>query len=177
MNVGYKMKSILIGIILVSVCLNAEITSESTLFSSLCIEDDSTGFSWRNGKWKQTNFYTKKYFYKKVKSQAHCSSTKVNKDNKDDKYMLVQWVQGCYEVGEFGSKYRRIIECDEFWNLYPNGNIKLNWIRCPNIGFQPDGNFARSNHYTQLNDFNEVLRKKEKFKDDLFVSHGKCSKL
>lgn len=170
------MKSILIGIILVSTCLNAEITNEKTLFSSLCIEDDSTGFIWRNGTWEQTRFYTKKYLYKKVKSQKYCNSTKVDKKYKDDKYRTVKWAKGCYEIGEFGAKHRNTIECDELWYLYPNGNIELNFVQCYDVEFQPNGNFARSNNHTQFDDF-DIYGKKYKVKDSLFVSHGKCSRL
>jgi len=172
-------KLVFIGIIFLSVSLHAEITSEKTLFTSLCIEEDSTGFLWRNNHWKQTRFTTSKYLYKKIKSpNQYCKNTKIeiSKWDKDKKYITVVFSKGCYEIGEFGSKYKRTEQCDELWYLHPNGRTELNFVRCIDVEFQPDGNFARSNNHTQFNDF-DIFGKKRKTKDSLFVSHGKCSRL
>ncbi len=171
------MKFIFLGIILFWTNLNAEITSEEVKFSSLCIEEGSTGFLWRNGKWKQTTFFTKKYLYKKIDSpNQYCKNTKIDKWNIDKKYKTVVFSEGCYEVGEFGEKYRRTEQCEELWYLHPNGNTELNFVRCSGVEFQPNGNFAKSNHHTEFNDFNSI-GERVKHRDSLFVSHGKCSRL
>ena len=172
------MNKIVLILLLIIGSLNAEnITNSEQKFSALCIEDAATGFKWKNGNWKEVTYFPRKYLYKKIKSpDKYCKNTKIEISDydKNQEYKRIVFSKGCYEVGEFGSKFRIERECDELWYLHPNGDTELYFVRCHGVEFQPDGMFTKSSHHTQFNDYK--INGKE-HRDSLIVSYGKCSKI
>ena len=149
---------------MLSLSANASISSKDNYYTSLCIDDDATGYSWKNGDWSRTNFIPAKYIVKKF-PYSKSSLCDINKAAYKDKRTY-----GCYALKSFGEEFNMLSYelCNEYWT-----DGALFKVRCNTsvfghiIEFQPNGVFRMSKTDRGLN--------YSKLKDDMFVSHGKCS--
>ena len=153
-------------ILILSLGANAVISSESENYTSLCIEDNSVGFSWLNGSWgESTTFIGSKYIIKKFpysKAPRMCDISKAA-------YNDIR-TYGCYNIKNLGQEFGmfRYQLCTEFWE-----EGTLNKVRCDNsvwgdtVEFQPNGVFHMSKTDRNLGYAD--------LKDSMYISYGKCS--
>ena len=150
--------------------------------SILCIDDDVTGYNWRNKKWVQTNFTEgSRYIIKKIEIEKYinrnyraknkilfCNDPKVWDISENGKKFTGS-VEACYEIKSMGNEANFMDSrmCSEWWE-----DGKLEKISCqshtPQLYFQPDGSFIRFPWHT------DVSKPTEK-KDSLVISVGSCS--
>ena len=141
-------------------------------YSTLCIEENSVGFNWRDNKWIKTGFIGSKYLVKKI---SHSELKEWQKkelydenylylDRKDDEFRIMK---NYYNIRRFGDKFIPLFNqtCSELWD-----GKELESIQCPNFIFKPDGYFHRSSIHGSLDE-------KDDYKDSLSLSYGKCSKI
>ena len=141
-------------------------------YSTLCIEENSVGFNWRDNKWIKTGFIGSKYLVKKI---SHSELKEWQKkdlydenylylDRKDDEFRIMK---NYYNIRRFGDELHPFdtVACWEGWD-----ENELTGIDCPKFKFKPDGYFHKSSIHGSLNE-------KEDYKDSLSVSYGKCSKI
>jgi len=172
------MKNIYLGLILIAVFTNAlaEINSNKT-FNLLCIEEDSTGFIWKNNNWKQTVFTTDKYLVKKLRNSEvfrGCeSSFSPELDNKSS--AVRDFSESCYEIKKFGEESFKIknkyigASCGESWTRGTTSEqFNLEDVACNDMQFKPNGWFHKSSARAGLQDTASS-------KSTLSVSVGKCS--
>ena len=158
--------------------LCAEINTNSLPpFKSLCIGEQSTGFNWVNGKWKQTNFNSSRYVLEKIDYSSAMKSknpieipisckaavaTKVNSE--------LTIVEACYLYYEFGVKPIIMINANMCYESFENGNIKD--IDCTGkVKFKPNGLFVAlpSNVSMDITNSN--------YKDSIAITVGTCGQL
>jgi len=161
-------KLLLCIFIITNLC--ADITNTKQTFTVLCIEDDSTGFSWKNMQWQQTKYTSSKYIIKKIKDSKYCSSEHLNKSSTDD----YQYISGCYIGKRFGHNDLSIGHKQaEVWKLINKKYILVRvnysdvWLR---LHFAPNGEFIQS-----LTRVNLLDGASKNYRDSISVSHGKCS--
>jgi len=145
-------------------------------FTSLCIEDKSTGFNWRNGDWHQTNFMPNKYIVKKVKIDPTPGSDTFQcyEDMKGKKNLSFDgkkiYDYGCFNIRDYGDKFTAFYNqlCAQSYD--DDENIK--GVDCHMMNFQPNGAFIKSRFQSSL-----TSHPKNDYKDSLILSVGKCSVL
>jgi len=150
--------------------------------SILCIDDDATGYNWRNKKWVQTNFKEgSRYIVKKIEVEKYinrndrgknkillCNDPKVWDISENGKKFTGS-VDACYEIKSMGNEANFMDSrmCSEWWE-----DGKLDKISCrdhtPQLYFQPDGSFIRFPWHTDVSKLTEK-------KDSLAISVGSCS--
>ena len=141
-------------------------------YSALCITEDSTGFSWKDNKWKRTNYTSSKYLAKKI-PHSELDEFYINDIQELNKFPLTrrddQWrhLRNYYNIREFGEEFYKFANqiCSELWD-----GKELLYIACEDFKFKPNGYFHKSGIYSSLSE-------KEDYKDSLFVEYGKCSKI
>ncbi len=164
-------KLILISVMILSSLMSSEIERENLEFTSLCVDEGSTGFNWKNGAWKQVNYAPNKFIIKKIKdSTQYCN---VKKQDKKFKEKGLNFSEGCYLMKDMGDKHWGFMnipsKCNQVWK-FTNGKYILTRINCKEIMFQKDGNFVKHSLGANLDN-----KPKNNSKDSIFVSHGKCS--
>lgn len=168
------MKVFIVCLLFISELL-AEATDTNQKFTALCTEKASTGFVWRNGRWKQVNFKTGNYIVKKMKT-TDCEANSENRRSivKWDDSSRVNILKGCYNTRNHGSNFISIDtkSCFESWEKV-NNKFELKSIECDNIAFIPNGNFLMSHIYPSGNNLSDNPR--NDYKDSMHVSYGKCS--
>ena len=151
--------------------------------SILCIEEESSGLNWKNGKWEKANFLNDKYLIKRLKlSETAGACTNHHEEPVFNGDYTDAFVSACYETKEFGTDSwifkDKIVGrvCYETWTKNKeSGNTTLELVECPGgyrAGFQitPNGNFIRGVTKASLHNEDEG-------KFSLSVSVGKCSTL
>ena len=152
--------------------------------ATLCIEEKSTGFNWKNNQWVPTQFkVTNKYLVKKLPFESYkdfqaksknksifCTEPKETKIS-DEGNSFTGFIEVCYEnkiVGE-ESTILNVSMCTEYWS-----KGKLERISCdksiPQFFFHPDGQFIRFPWHSNIERTSES-------KDSLALSVGSCSKV
>lgn len=157
--------------------------------SVLCIEEQATGFSWRNKAWTQTNyrpdakFVARKLDPETYKDRATGRATGLGvifcKDPtifpipfdlpKNRKFS--GYIGACYEIKDMGSEAHALSRrnCSEYWD---DGRIIT--ITCsdhnPPTHFHPDGAYIRYPWHANID-------KDADKKDSLILSVGSCSKI
>jgi hypothetical protein len=153
-------------------------------FSTLCIQEDATGYNWQDKKWIQTNFKpTQKYIIKKIEIEKYLTEKDRSKNQlitcKNPSVMdftsegkkFSAFVDTCYEIKRMGEKaaiwdYQM---CSEYWR-----DGRLEKISCRDHSapfyFEPDGAFIQFPWHTSL-------EKTNKEKDSLVLSVGSCSQI
>jgi hypothetical protein len=153
-------------------------------FNTLCIQEDATGYDWRNKKWIQTNFKpTQKYIIKKIEIEKYLTEKDRSKnqlflckhpsltDFTEDGKKFNAFVDTCYEIKKMGEKGTVLDHqmCSEYWK-----DGRLEKISCqdhsPQFYFEPDGSFIQFPWHTNLDNTN-------KEKDSLVLSVGSCSQI
>lgn len=149
--------------------------------SILCIDDEATGFNWRDKKWVKTNFASgSRFIIRKIEIDKYITKENRLKNNLflcDDpkiwdvthgKNKFSGFINACYEIKSMGEKgdAADFSNCSEWWS---NGNLEK--ISCkdhtPQTFFQPDGSFIRYPLYADLTQSTE--------KASLHISVGRCS--
>jgi|LWDU01.1.fsa_nt_gi hypothetical protein len=157
---------LLLTILIFSLSVSASISSKNNYYTSLCIEDESTGFNWVDGKWSLANFNNSKYIVKRfpLSKSPICDVSKAAHNDVR--------TYGCYNKKKLGQEFGIFSYqlCTEFWE-----SGKLSKVSCSNsvwgdnIEFQPSGIFHTSK-------IDRTLKYKDS-KGSMYVSHGKCSTL
>jgi hypothetical protein len=152
-------------------------------FSTLCIQEDATGYNWQNKKWIQTNFKpTNKYIIKKIEIEKYsgkdrsksqlitCKNPSVIDVTQEGK-KFTGFVDTCYEIKRMGEKASLFDNqmCSEYWQ-----DGRLEKISCRDHSspfyFEPDGSFIQFPWHTSLG-------KTDNEKDSLALSVGSCSQI
>jgi hypothetical protein len=150
--------------------------------SILCIDDDATGFNWKNKKWVQINFKAgDRYIARKIEVEKYLK----REDRSKNKLLLCDdpqvvdltekgkqfsgMVDACYEIKSMGRQadFFNSRSCSEWWQ-----NGLLESVSCqkhtPQLYFHPDGSFIRYPWHTNIS-------KSAEEKDSLVLSVGTCS--
>jgi hypothetical protein len=149
--------------------------------SILCIDDDATGFNWRNKKWVQTNFNSgSKFIIRKIEIDKYIKRDDRSKNNlllcedpniwdvTQGKNKFSGSINACYEIKVMGEKGNALDSrsCSEWWQ-----DGRLEKISCrdhtPQTFFKPDGSFIRYPWHSDLSQSTE--------KASLHISVGTCS--
>ena len=153
------------------------VIAQST-FTSLCVEEQSTGFHWQDGEWMRTKFVPEKFIVEKLDIQksgnsspeitpADCLGMKETSDS--------GFKNGCYNVREFGEESNPFsgLVCQEV-RSGDEGEATLEQVICDgkitSIVFEPNGNFHYSKVHWLVRDTPETEEK-----DSLVLSVGRCS--
>jgi hypothetical protein len=128
-------------------------------FTSLCIEDKSTGFAWEDGRWEQTNFIVDKYLVTKLdmnkpKSKMNVYLCILNYENykKSKDFESKHRSQGCYNIRDFGTTMsaRGANWCQESSKEQADNTWEIRTVVCDStytsaqFRFHPDGIFHRA---------------------------------
>jgi hypothetical protein len=173
---------ILLFFLLVTANAHAEITDKNEHFNILCVEENSTGFNWGNGNWKQRNFKNNKYLAQKLKienptdtpgkkpeSGVCFDSIQYRQESKNNTYD-VSW--GCYNIRAIGSTFYPYNSevCREIWEKPESGTKYLLRVFCNDLYFNPNGWFHRASLHGATGN-----KPKDDYKDSLVISVGKCT--
>jgi len=179
---------ILVSVLLITVGIINSSNASDNGFSLLCIEQKSTGFTWKDGKWLEQNFYPEKYIVKKITKKdmnkndpldldmACLESEKVLKDprilgNKKMEY-------SCYNIRDFGTEYYDFTTeaCAEFWAKdQDTSEYNLTTVACDNFSFSISEvpiQFQTGNLSSSLSQ-----KPKKNYKESLYVSFGTCDQI
>lgn len=174
-------------------------------FSSLCVEEEKTGFNWERGDWVLSRFKLSKYIDRKYSFDYvdrlpergglqffNCDPAFRTSENRRASDSTYSFVQACYSVREMGDSSRdeRTSLCDEFWKKSNTGAWELKSINCPEEQFalRPDGQFLRHSIGTDLASASELVELGKKtsetwddiaggYKDSITASHGTCAQV
>jgi len=146
----------------------------ATLYSIICKGEQSTGFDWKDGNWKQVRFNPRTYLISKLKA--------------DDKHPLCvkksifppvlgaeskTYFDQCYQMKIFGGKIIGPgLDCTEIHKMVNNTDTVYRVIcygQSPSIMFEVDGDFV----YTSANA--PFLPDNSGQKDSLVIEIGKCA--
>jgi len=148
-------------------------------FTSICIEDKSTGFNWENRGWVAVKFVADEKFivqkippaeYKPANGMWHMSCESRQDFNPGNGGKKVTF--GCYNVRKFGRELMPFSSdmCMEIWD-----GSTLEEINCsktdPPFFFLPDGAFIR---YPRRASIDLSTNPKDNYKDSLSLAVGKC---
>lgn len=177
-----------IGRIITAIFLSFFVTvsakAETDFFNLLCVEEKNTGFNWKNGSWKITQFKESKYIVQKVKMKPF-----VRNQNGEHPFSYRCWNdyqkfksfspsgdsklnKGCYNVRRHGAEKRFIDSelCWERWKKKSN-EWEIDKVECKEFIFKPNGPF----HASTLSS-NVELKPKNDYKDSMHLMVGTCSK-
>lgn len=154
--------------------------------SVLCVEEQATGFNWKNKAWSQADFIpSTKFVIRKLEPQTYkdadtrfksknfilCDDPKVTPFPNAKKGKLSGLVTACYEIKRMGEEpnlfdYR---SCTEEWS-----EGRLDRVSCDDHGrptyFHPDGAYIAYPWHSDI-------RKDVDKKDSLLLSIGSCSRI
>jgi hypothetical protein len=195
MKISLPVATIFLAIASIEVAL-AETDKRLLLFptgsSVLCVEEEATGFNWRNKAWTQTNFRPDKKFvvrkldpetYKDAPTRrasgygsggvAFCKDPDIFPTPYDlpKNRKFSGMIEVCYEIKDMGSEASSVSRqsCYEDWD-----EGRLTQISCnnhnPQAYFHPDGAYIRYPWHTDID-------KNADKKDSLTLSVGSCSKI
>ena len=156
--------------------------------SVLCIEEQATGFNWKNKAWVQSDYRPDgKFVIRKLNPETYkdkdvrmtskngfmCEDPKVFPVPLDlpRKGKFSGFIYACYEIKEVGreANFLSTRRCSEYWK-----EGRLTEISCkdhsPQTYFHPDGAYIR---YPWHQDIDKYADKK----DSLILSVGSCSKI
>jgi hypothetical protein len=146
------------------------VTDQNTLFSMLCVVEESTGFNWSGTSWTTTTFKPQNYIVSKLAraTKPYCEESLWNERLKSEH---VDARFGCYVLKDVGDERGIPRVCRELW---VGGALRT--IDCTIGGFESyramlDGPFVYTRMYAPL------FLKDEKRKDSVVISIGKCSVL
>ena len=150
-------------------------------FSVLCEEEKAIGFDWKNNKYVQSNYKTKKVILKKISPKTkgilgEICELKLEEFSKKNPNSFA--FPRCYSFQYMGEKaYFRL--CEEF---YSRDYSKIEQISCGQINprsmfefntfkFNPDGLFL-----SKPDDGSFDVDSDTSYKDSFAISHGKCAR-
>jgi len=162
----------------------------NTDFQIFCVGDQTIGFNWENGKYRQMEFKSTNYIVQKFSIPSpkdkigDCGKTLIKKKEfinprffNFPKRKFVSTI-GCWNIKEMTDEFYNFetIICKEFWSV-DGDKHKLKQVICfddtvthINFRFSLNGNF----HSSKINSSTE---KKGKYKDSITISVGECTEL
>lgn len=148
--------------------------------TSLCIEDGSTGFTWKDGAWKSQKWNESKYVIRKASETEGIASGCVADINAKggslipvEKYGYTT-SEGCYVLTPFGSEELLSDACTEYWD-----GDEIEVVSCDDAiiykyGFRPAGEFyIYTTGSITAGKPGEIPADKQR--QPAFISVGKCS--
>lgn len=163
------------------VCLantSIAVTEEDDYFAVVCEEEQSTGFSWKDGEWVRTKFSPKKFTITKVERNESHKLCDTEKLKQRDIYESSKYTNSCYEIKGFGreASWLNVINCLEAWNKVDDGFV-LSGVSCnpvfrPKIEFKPKGYFYSLYLIGGLSSMS-----KNDQRNSLAIAIGQCSTL
>ncbi len=156
-------------VFLIPLSSHAEPPSKIEPYTTVCSEEQSSGFSWIGSLWEQVNFRKTKYVIIKLTDRdslrtSSCQSEQSFKHIFDSDYVI----KACYNVRPITTPFSSYssLMCDEF---YSGGSIESIVCKDPitKVTFNPNGNFIASEVHGNI-------RNSPK-KDSIKISVGKCS--
>ena len=154
--------------------------------SILCVEEQATGFDWKNKAWSQKNFrpdtklvirklepqtYKDAYTRSKSKNLLLCEDPKVAPSTNAKKGKLSGFVTACYEIKPMGQEPDILSygPCIENWSEGLLQNVSCGNHYTPTY-FHPDGAYITYPWHA------DIRRDVDK-KDSLLISVGSCSRI
>ena len=149
-------------------------------YSSICVEEQSTGFNWQNKRWVQANFKEETYIVSRIPLEKYQSFLEARANNlhlcsdkskENSEFEKTTFINECYSVTRIGQKPAITDSrmCTEIWE-----SKRLVTIQCSDhsskFHFQPTGNFIKQPWHSDL-------RSDEQSKDSLALSVGKCTSI
>ncbi len=155
-------------------------------FTSICISENSGGFSWKNGEWRHAVFKPRdKYLVRKLNMATDLpagditgnralacdgmfsGAVKIGPSGQDTAK------QACYSVRQYGVEEMLLIHAEKCVEIYAS-NERLKEVQCKQIRFSPNGPFislptGASVNLSQTPDGD--------YKDDIAIEVGRCSKM
>jgi hypothetical protein len=171
-------------------------------FSSLCIVEESTGFSWESGAWVRSSYAPRRFVVRKYPidyvASRKIAGYKFGGCSADEREPAAPFesdasyfsTQGCYSVKLFGSSPDEEIAtlCSEFWAKANTGGWAVSSIHCSlstRFTFRPDGPFINQSLIADLASPSELIERARRLgkvgppipKDSIYVEHGSCSQV
>lgn len=148
--------------------------------TSLCIEESSTGFNWRQGHWVEATFSGHQYLVREIERAEEVGESCFERIAREARSLepinngFNTWSSGCYAIYDVGTEPGRfdVLMCDERWS--DNGSV--DFVGCEHGGFQQfkmnvPGEFVSYRTYAAP----ESDPKDDAERDSLVLSVGKCS--
>ena len=177
MNVGLHKEEYMKKYVCSTLLLISMNTIASSTFTSLCVKEESIGYSWKNNKWEITKFNLDKYLVEKVSPQDRFCQVKMQSvdtatvyQGEDKSGVKYYATKGCYNIRRMGQpRYEFNTEiCSEYWKKKQNGQEELYMVGCTYSNFEPNGDFT-------MGRISDDLRNDQEYKDSMSLSVGKCS--
>jgi hypothetical protein len=152
----------------------AAVTGHDTLFTTVCIDDQVSGFDWHDGAWLPGMFYPNKYTLQK-RDTAGEECADAMKAAPPANALFSDVTAGCYTITDFGMAPGPPVACSEMWEAAPDGSETLANVTCASLAtfewiiFDPSGNYQYAQVGGNLSD-----KPRDDMKDALVVSVGKC---
>jgi hypothetical protein len=149
-------------------------------YSTVCVEEQSTGFNWQNKRWVQTNFKEDTYIVSRIPLEKYQSFLEARANNlhlcsdkskENSEFEKTTFINECYSVTRIGQKpaFTDSRMCIEMWE-----SKRLISVECDKhsskLTFQPTGNFIKQPWHSDL-------RSDVQNKDSLALSVGKCTSI
>lgn len=153
--------------------LGVVVSSQASALTVLCVETSSTGFIWKDGDWRQSNFTSDQYLIEDVGGDAtlgaHCTPEPIRKDSSGSRSAKL-----CLNIEQVGNTrtFLRTTLCSVNYSKIDD-NISSVWCNgaVENYSFEPTGRFVLSRTYSAL-----INAPSSDFpRDSLVLSIGKCS--
>jgi hypothetical protein len=154
----------------------AGIVGKDTLFSSLCVEQQATGFAWKTGKWVPASFTADRYVVEKLDPGGRgCTAALATGPHARLIGKTFAVTMGCYSIRPVD---RALAvgdgeACKEAW-MVKDRVLTLVTVSCyvgqQTVIFDPEGNFHLSSVSTDTRDAPTGSSK-----DTLYVSYGTCA--
>lgn len=160
----------------------AAMTGQTMAATYLCVEDASTGFNWKDGRWVQTNFYEHQNIVRKHSLSddiaVRCFNTLARSGRSTEPVvdLYVETVKsgfGCYSQARIGEEVddMSVTPCQETYF-----EDKLRSVRCEEglftkFKFEPAGEFILTRNYSAPITPVDPTRDR----DSLLMAVGKCS--
>ncbi|GGX47315.1 hypothetical protein GCM10010946_27230 [Undibacterium squillarum] len=151
-------------------------TASIPIFSSLCVEEQATGFNWISNSWKPANFKASdKLIVRKVDMQAELrlsASQQQQRCKSEQRFDTGQndlYISACYLILKLGSVAHQYSGemCAEY---FKNGILQE--IDCGNMKFLPDGPYVKQSKFADISP-----TPRNGYKDSLVVAVGSCARI
>lgn len=150
------------------------LASPAEAFTSICVDDGSTGFSWRHGKWEQMNFFTEQHIVKRIAEDDPLASmciANMATQNRSGNRLDGKRSSGCYAIYDVGTEpiMFDVTLCWETW-----GDKAITQVNCSEGGLvrytlEPSGEFIATRTYSAPDSAAPAQR------DSLVLMVGRCS--
>lgn len=146
-------------------------------FTSLCIPDNSVGYSWRNGQWQNAKFkIEERYLAQKldsVRAKGAILCEKLDTTVYENPILQEKLQNACYLVRRHGREASVTFDSEACTETYDSsGSLKS--VSCKSFRFAPNGLFVKLPTEFSLN---LESKPKNDYKDSMTLDIGSCSKI